>query len=45
MRMPMDAAFAALNDYVIHNGPLIVALQWLALNRSLLEEIVRFAHP
>ena len=41
MRLPMDAALAALNDHVIHNGPLIVALQWLALNRSRLEEIVR----
>jgi ADP-ribose pyrophosphatase len=45
IRVPMDAALAALNDHVIHNGPLIVALQWLALNRSRLEEIVRSAQP
>jgi ADP-ribose pyrophosphatase len=45
IRGPMDAALVALNDHVIHNGPLIVALQGLALNRSRLEEIVRFAHP
>lgn len=41
MRVPVDAALAALAARIIRNGPLIVALQWLALNRSRLPEIVR----
>jgi ADP-ribose pyrophosphatase len=40
-RVPIDAALAALAGGAIHNGPLIIALQWLALNRSRLAEIVR----
>jgi ADP-ribose diphosphatase len=40
-RVPIDAALAVLAGGAIHNGPLIVALQWLALNRSRLPEIVR----
>jgi ADP-ribose pyrophosphatase len=40
-RVPIDAALAVLGSGAIHNGPLIVALQWLALNRSRLPEIVR----
>jgi ADP-ribose pyrophosphatase len=40
-RVPVDAALAALAGGAIHNGPLIIALQWLALNRSRLPEIVR----
>jgi ADP-ribose pyrophosphatase len=42
MRVPIDAALAALTDGSVRNGPLIVALQWLALNRDRLHEIV---HP
>ena len=41
MRVPVDAALAALAARTIRNGPLIVALQWLALNRSRLPEIMR----
>jgi len=41
MRVPIDAAVAALGGGTMHNGPLIVALQWLALNRSRLDDIVR----
>ena len=41
MRVPIDAALAALAGGAIRNGPLIVALQWLALNRGRLPEIVR----
>jgi ADP-ribose pyrophosphatase len=41
MRVPIDAALAALAGGALHNGPLIVALQWLALNRARLGEIVR----
>jgi ADP-ribose pyrophosphatase len=41
MRVPIDAALAAPAGRTIRNGPLIVALQWLALNRGRLPEIVR----
>lgn len=41
MRVPIDAALAALAAGTVRNGPLIVALQWLALNRGRLSEIVR----
>ena len=41
MRVPIDAALAALAGRTVRNGPLIVALQWLALNRGRLPEIVR----
>jgi ADP-ribose pyrophosphatase len=40
-RVPIDAALAALAGGAIRNGPLIVALHWLALNRDRLPEIVR----
>jgi len=41
MRVPIDAALAALAARTVRNGPLIIALQWLALNRGRLGEIVR----
>jgi len=41
MRVPIDAALAALAAGTMRNGPLIIALQWLALNRGRLSEIVR----
>jgi ADP-ribose pyrophosphatase len=41
MRVPIDAALAALAAGTVRNGPLIIALQWLALNRRRLSEIVR----
>src|SRR5262245_959728 len=41
VRASIDAALAALSGGAIHNGPLILALQWLALNRGRLAEIVR----
>lgn len=34
VRVPIDAALAALNDGTMRNGPLLIALQWLALNRA-----------
>src|SRR6266498_341088 len=37
--VPIDAALAALAGGAVRNGPLIVALQWLALNRGRLAEI------
>ena len=41
MRVAIDAALAALSGGAVRNGPLIVALQWLAINRGRLAEIVR----
>jgi ADP-ribose diphosphatase len=39
MRVPIDAALAALAGGAVRNGPLVVALHWLALNRARLAEI------
>ena len=41
MRVPIDTALAALERRTMHNGFLIIALQWLALHRSRLPDIVR----
>ena len=41
LAVPVDTALAALAGATMRNGPLIIALQWLALNRSRLPEIVR----
>jgi ADP-ribose pyrophosphatase len=41
MAVPIDTALAALAGATMRNGPLIIALQWLALNRGRLPEIVR----
>jgi ADP-ribose diphosphatase len=41
LRASIDAALSALSGGAIHNGPLVLALQWLALNRGRLAEIVR----
>lgn len=43
MRVPIDDALAALASRRMHDGPLILALQWLALNRGRLNEIIRSA--
>jgi ADP-ribose pyrophosphatase len=45
MRVPIDAALAALTRGAMHNGPLLVALQWLALNRGRLAELLRGGNP
>lgn len=45
MRVPIDTAVAALAAGTLRNGPLIIALQWLALNRGRLGEIVRAGSP
>jgi ADP-ribose pyrophosphatase len=34
VRVPIDAALAALNAGAMRNGPLVIALQWLAFNRG-----------
>jgi ADP-ribose pyrophosphatase len=39
--VPIDQALDALAAREMRNGPLILALQWLALNRARLDEIVR----
>src|SRR5262249_11305137 len=41
MRVSIDAALAALSAGTVRNGPLVAALQWLALNRARLADIAR----
>jgi ADP-ribose pyrophosphatase len=41
LRVPIDAALAALGEGKMRNGVLVLALHWLALNRARLKEIVR----
>ena len=40
MRVSIDAALAALDGGAMHNGPLLIALQWLALNRDRLPALL-----
>jgi ADP-ribose diphosphatase len=40
MRVPIDTALAALERKIMRNGFLLMALQWLALNRDRLDTIV-----
>jgi ADP-ribose pyrophosphatase len=40
LRVPIDTAIAALSAGTMRNGPLIIALQWLALNRTRLPELL-----
>ena len=41
MRVPIDAALEALSAGTVRNGPLVIALQWLALNRARVAELLR----
>jgi len=41
LRVSIDDALAALNRNTMRNGPLLVALQWLALNRGRLAELLK----
>jgi len=41
LRVPVEAAIAALDNGAMHNGVLVLALHWLARNRHRLAEIVR----
>jgi ADP-ribose pyrophosphatase len=41
IRAPIDEAIAALERNEMRNGPLLIALQWLALNRGRLAELLR----
>jgi ADP-ribose diphosphatase len=43
LRVPIDAALAAFNEGAMRNGPLVVGLLWLALNRARVAEILRAA--
>lgn len=43
LRVSIDAALAALAQGTMHEGPLITALQWLALNRGRVGELLRAA--
>ena len=41
LRVSIDEAIAALDSNAMRNGPLLIALQWLALNRGRLAELLR----
>ncbi len=41
LRVPIDAALDALARNTIQNGPAVIGLQWLALNRQRLKELLR----
>jgi ADP-ribose pyrophosphatase len=40
IRAPIDAALVALGRNTIHRGPAVMALLWLALNRSRLRDLL-----
>ena len=40
MRVPIDTALEALDEGNMHNGPLVIGLLWLALNRGRLRELL-----
>jgi ADP-ribose pyrophosphatase len=40
LRVPIGAALAALDDNTIRNGPALMALQWLAMNRGRLQNLL-----
>jgi ADP-ribose pyrophosphatase len=41
LRVPIDEALDALTKGTMRNGPLVLALHWLALNRARVAEILR----
>jgi ADP-ribose pyrophosphatase len=41
LRVPIDAALEALQRNTIYNGPAVIGLQWLALNRRRAKELLR----
>jgi len=45
IRVAIDTAIAAVARGAMRNGPLIIALQWLALNRGRIAELLRAANP
>jgi ADP-ribose diphosphatase len=44
MRVPIEEALAALTTGAMRNGPLVLALHWLAANRGGVAELLRGAH-
>jgi ADP-ribose diphosphatase len=40
LRVAIDAALEALTSNTVHNGPAIIGLQWLALNRGRVREML-----
>jgi ADP-ribose pyrophosphatase len=40
LRVPIDTAIAALGSSAMRNGPMVMALYWLALNRARLPELL-----
>jgi len=40
LRVPIDAALDALKHNTIYNGPAVIGLQWLALNRGRMRELL-----
>jgi ADP-ribose diphosphatase len=45
VRASIDAAIDALTLGTLRNGPLVIALQWLALNRGRIAELLRACNP
>ncbi len=45
MRVAIGAALPAVKQGTMRNGPMIIALQWLALNRGRLAELLRKPAP
>jgi len=43
LRVPIETALEALTTGTMHNGPLVLALHWLALNRGRVADILRAA--
>lgn len=43
LRVSFDDAIVALDDNTMRNGPLLIALQWLALNRARLPSLLQMA--
>ena len=43
LRVPIEAALAALSKGAMRNGPLVLALHWLALNRGRVADMLRAA--
>jgi ADP-ribose pyrophosphatase len=45
VRVPIDAAIDALTLGTLRNGPLVIVLQWLALNRGRIKDMLRASSP
>jgi ADP-ribose diphosphatase len=45
VRVAIDSAIDALTLGTVRNGPLVIALQWLALNRGRVGDLLRASNP